>query len=283
MVKNLILSLVVSTTSIYNISAQQNIEIKKIFAEMISHNRQIKTLTLNMENKVRIDGELKKKTLELKMKLHPKSIYFKQVSDTEVEGLFLESAHKEQLTVATIGFPWVKLTLPLHSEKVRAGNHHSIVDAGFGYFVSLIEFYIQKNPEQFYANCFYLGDITYNGKLCYKVEFRSPAYKLTTYKVKEGETLPKIANALHVNDYKIRELNPQVKSYLNIKPGTLLIVPNYYSLRTLIYIDKKTCLPYYFENYDEKGLYSIYSFKNVVINPPLKDIDFSEKNPAYHF
>jgi LysM repeat protein len=96
------------------------------------------------------------------------------------------------------------------------------------------------------------------------------------YTVKNGETLYQIAHRMHVSEFLIRNYNESLQDWdSQVGPGEKIFVPNYYSKKTVLYIDKGNKHPIYQEMFDEKGMFEKYLFLDLSINPKLGDSDFA--------
>jgi outer membrane lipoprotein-sorting protein len=106
---------------------------------------------------------------------------------------------------------------------------------------------------------------------------------MTLYYTQPNETPISIAKKLKINYYTILENNPGNKASTEFKPGTRLLVPNDYASRMELYVHVSQLYPVYLKIYDPKGLFEEFTFSNVSLNPLFRSIDFSHKNPEYHF
>ena len=77
--------------------------------------------------------------------------------------------------------------------------------------------------------------------------------------------------------------NPAIHDYDDVRSGQLIKIPNDYSPKMVLYIDKKRKIPLIIKVYDEDGLYQQYEFKNVKVNPTFSADEFSKSNPAYGY
>ena len=79
------------------------------------------------------------------------------------------------------------------------------------------------------------------------------------------------------------EKNPSIKSYTESLAGRTLLIPNDYSSKMVLYIDKVRMVPLVMKVYDNEGLYENYEYTNVVINPVFKPEEFNSDYKDYHF
>ena len=86
-----------------------------------------------------------------------------------------------------------------------------------------------------------------------------------------------------MSEYKILELNPEVKNYEDIDEGDQIKITTSYAKETFLYVCVKTYIPVAIEVMDEKGLYEKYSFHEIQLNPTITPEEFSYKYEAYGF
>ena len=79
------------------------------------------------------------------------------------------------------------------------------------------------------------------------------------------------------------EKNISIDDYDAIEPGQIIKIPNDYSPRMLIYIDKIQLIPLMMKIYDDHDIYEIYEFYDVIINPVFKPEEFQSDYDNYNF
>jgi LysM repeat protein len=153
-------------------------------------------------------------------------------------------------------------------------QHQTIDRAGFGRIKKVLMTSINaRKGEDLNKYAKIVGSVQYDGKDCYKIEINDPEYKIINYTVKAGQTTVwKVGDALAVPEYRIKELNDIDD---DLKVGQVIKIPSSYAKKTTIYLDKATNLPLYQKMEDDKGTYEIYEMKNLKINVPLTDADFT--------
>ncbi|MDP4207864.1 MAG: DUF1571 domain-containing protein [Bacteroidota bacterium] len=252
--------------------------------QMFSTVKSLKTLQFSFESKERLKKELHIERSSFKLSIHPFKVYiYQHFPKNGIECLYVSGKNNEKVKVRPNAFPWVNLNLDPEGELVLQGRHHSFFDSGFGYTVSLLEYLLNKYESQSSKVIECIGVEKYQGIECYHLVFNHPAYRMVTYVTQSDETPLSIAQKLHLNFYSILENNAQLKGIGTIKAGTRLIVPNDYASKMDMYVHKDKFYPVHLKIYDAKGLFEEYTFTQVVLNPTFKDIDFSDKNPAYKF
>lgn len=181
--------------------------------------------------------------------------------------------------------PTVSLS-PLGS-RMRENQHHTILQAGFNFLAQIIKSAISRaeteRPGQFDSFFKYEGDITWNGRSCYKMVIEDPEFKYVDYTVQPGDDINKIEKARQICGYLIIEKNPSVKSWDSLKPGMKIKVPSSYAKKTILYIDKQNNLPIVQIMSDEVGEFEKYEFYNLVVNPAFAADEFSPDFKDYDF
>ena len=165
--------------------------------------------------------------------------------------------------------------------KVRDNHHHTIFEAGYEYFINVIDEIIKKHGD--YINYTNYGFANVHNKKCYKIGLNVINYKIINYTVKNNENLTSIAKKMLINDYKILELNPSISDYYTVKPGQIIKIPNIYAQKMTLFIDTETFLPVQIDIYDEIGLYASYKYLNVIVNQPFDPKEFTVEYKDYHF
>ena len=83
--------------------------------------------------------------------------------------------------------------------------------------------------------------------------------------------------------YMILEKNPKIRNSNDVKKGDIIKVPNDYSQKMILYVDKKTYFPVLIKVYDEVGLFEQYDYSNLVFNPVFASDEFLKSNKKYNF
>jgi hypothetical protein len=256
-----------------------------ITQQLISNVTSLKTLQFTLESKERLmKGKFHIENSSFKINESPFKVYIYQHSPKEgLQCLFVSDKNNDKVRINPNSFPWVNLNLEPENELMLQDRHHTIFDGGFSYTISLLDYLLKKYQAQ-KENLVVLNGIEkIRGIDCYHLTFSNSNYRLTLYTVQSKETPLSIAKKLHLNFYSILENNPSLKVTSVIKSGTKIIVPNDYASKMEFYIHKDKMYPVYLKVFDNKGLYEEYTFTQVILDPVFKDVDFSDKNPAYKF
>ncbi|MCX7987536.1 MAG: DUF1571 domain-containing protein [Bacteroidales bacterium] len=253
-----------------------------VLKQVVNQSKQIKTLRYHAIMNERIDGKMVQKDSYFKINVDPLKIYVSQsFLGIKIDALYVEGWNNNELLVATVGFPWIQLSLDPKGKRVRDNHHHTIFEAGFGYFASVIDQLLKYHKDKITID--YQGITKVYNKDCYKIRIIVNHYQIISYTVQKGETLPSIAQRMLINDYKILELNPDIADYSDIRPGQVIKIPNLYAKVMYLYVDVSSFLPVQIELHDEKGLYAIYGYNNVIINTPFAPDEFDKSYKNYHF
>ena len=254
----------------------------EIVRSMFTSTKQIKTLTYEMSKLERIRGDLKKQVATVKLSRDPYKVYTRQkLPDEGVEVLYIGG--EKTALINPNGFPWINLRLSPHGKVMRKDQHHTILDAGFDRVVAILEHLFVKYESEIESLTSFSPSAPDDDGSYWVVEFRNPYYKYIEYKVKKGETVMSLAEKLKLNGYMILHLNKEVDDYHDLSEGQVIKIPNDYSPKMVLYIDKETMVPMNMKIFDEKGLYEQYEYKNVRINPILREEEFTSGYEAYGF
>lgn len=259
-------------------------EASEILSQTFDLNRSVKTISVTMLMKERVEGDYINKKSDFKIIFNPYQVYIKQYYPNKgLEVLYSDpnTAGKAFVHRNTIAFPFLKLD-PL-GNTMRKGNHHSLFKAGFSFLVSALEQLHEKYEDSDISVWQYEGVVKYADIICHKIIFNSPNFHFLDYTILEGENLETISTKLMINDYMIFEKNPELSSLDELKPGTKIKIPNDYGKEIIVYIDKSTLAPVGLKVFDNEGLFEEYTYLKSDINPSFTKLDFDSSNPDYGF
>ena len=129
----------------------------------------------------------------------------------------------------------------------------------------------------------YNGIVSHDNRDCYSIQFDNPHFEYIDYTIQENETIEDIAWRNKISEYMILQLNKSVNDYDDVKKGQVIVIPNDYSPKMLLYIDKVDMIPVKLDVYDEKGLYEKYEYTQVTIDPSIPAEEFSSDFKEYGF
>jgi hypothetical protein len=267
-----------------SVKAEDFKDSKEITENVLSTIKAIKQLKYTCESIERINGKMKYENSAFKICTAPYKVHVHQYFPKKgVQCLYVTGKNDNKAKVNPNAFPWVSVNLNPEGSLMLDNHHHSMFDAGFAYTFSLLEYLLKKYEPESTNMIVFNGVVKVKEVECYHLTFTNPHFAMVSYTTLPGETPISIAKKLHINYYSILENNPAVKGIGSIKAGTRITVSNDYASKMDLYIHKEKLYPVNIKVYDNKGLYEEYLFSQVDMNPALKDIDFSESNPEYHF
>ena len=254
-----------------------------IALKMFKKTSTINSLTYIITKQERIDGKMRKQKSFTKMEKSPFKVYVRQLFPKEgMEVLYVEGENKKAL-INPNGFPWINLKLNPTEGIMRNNQHHTIFQSGFDHVASILEFLSKKYHSEIEDLVIYNGIVKHKNQVCYSISFENPYFKYIDYKVGKNETITNIAAKYKLSEYMILEKNPLIKDYKDVKAGQSIIIPNDYSTKMLLYINKETLVPMRMDVYDDKGLYEKYEYSEITINPEIPSEEFSPDYLGYGF
>ncbi|MDO1444726.1 DUF1571 domain-containing protein [Rhodocytophaga aerolata] len=267
-----------------NLLHGQDLSPKKIVDNMLTAAKEVETLKFKFKKVERVGGKMLTGEQDVKYLHTPRKTYAYLHSPSKgTEVLWIENENSGKVLVKPTSFPYIAVNLSPFGSVIRKNNHHTVHEIGFDYIAGVVGNIAGKSGNQFNQYFLYQGDTKFQDRECYKILIDYTPYQYISYTVQAGEDLPIIAKKLFVSDYMIKEINPDIDDYDDVKPGQQIKVPNAYARKTLLYIDKKSFLPIVQKMYDEKGLFAHYEFHNLELNPAIKAEEFSREYGEYNF
>jgi outer membrane lipoprotein-sorting protein len=257
---------------------------REVIDRMLSATREVETLKFKFKKVERIGGKTLTGEQDVKYLHTPRKTYaYLHSPGKGTEVLWIENENSGKVLVKPSSFPYVAVSLSPFGSVIRKNNHHTVHEIGFDYIAGIIGNIAAKSGNQFDQYFLYQGEVIFENRHCYKILIDYAPYQYISYTVQPGEDLPTIAKKLYVSDYMIKEINPDVDDYDDVRAGQQIKVPNAYARKTVLYVDKKNYLPLVQKMYDEKGLFAHYEFHNLELNPPIKAEEFSREYAGYNF
>lgn len=256
----------------------------ELVKEMFGKTVEINTLVYSLSKQERINGKMVKQVTYTKMVKNPFKVYVRQSYPKDgVEVLYVEGSNDNKALVNPGGFPWINVKMDPRDGMMRNDQHHTIFQSGFDHVISILEFLCNKYKGDIDNIVQFNGMVKYKDRECYSITFDNPNFKYIDYTVKEGENIDDIAARMKLSGHMILEKNKSVKDYKDVKPGQTITIPNDYSPKLLLYLDKDALLPLRMDVYDDQGLYEKYEYFDIELNPPVVEGEFLEDFPKYGF
>lgn len=273
--------LVIVSVGFLFLSFNPTFNCREVMDKMIKSVSEVKGLKYDLKLVERIEKKYNYFGSSVKLNRKPRKLY---LNAKGIEVLWIEGKHDGDALVNPNSFPYINLYLDPYGSLMRQDQHHTIHEAGFDYFSSIIEANVKKTGDKFDQFFIPNGEETINGRLCYKVIINNKDFGAVNYTVQKNETLITIARKLFVGEYMILTLNkPKVGDYKDVKAGQVIKVPTAYAKYVFLYVDKLNYLPIAVKVYDDKGLYEQYDYSNVQVNPVFAADEFTKDFKGYNF
>lgn len=264
--------------------AQPSPQAVELFEKMMDGIDQVKTATyvLNLEERV-FDKRVK---CEYIVKLHvkPIKIYTFLINPNPgAEALYVEGTNSNKILVNPNTFPYLNLNLSVNSMLLRKHHQYTMLQLGFSYLHDMLQQYAINDPKDFFGSLSVKENVLFNKREYFVLEINNPSFAYVTYKVQNNENVTQIARKLLVNDHMILEANREITDYDDVKAGQIIKVPNSFAKKIVFYIDKVNYLPLVQTIYDDKGFYTNIVFSSFILNPVIKDEEFTRNYSKYNF
>jgi len=129
-------------------SQSQHTEINsdRIIQNMLSSIEGIHTLSYDLRNSERFDGNMISGEYLVKYSSRPKKCHFYMIyPEKGSELVYVDEANENKAIYYPTGFPYFKVKLDPLGESMRGQNHHTIYEAGFEYFGKVIKQAFKKD------------------------------------------------------------------------------------------------------------------------------------------
>jgi outer membrane lipoprotein-sorting protein len=275
----IISTFLISASQLNNVDSGYSI-VKKMFDKTAT----INSLTYTITKKERIDGEIIKQISFTKMELTPFKVYIRQSFPKDgMEIIYAEGKYNNKAIINPNGFPWINIKLNPNEDLMRNNQHHTIFQSGFDHVISILEFICNKYSNEIGKMVINNGTIYKENIECYSITLTNPYFEYIDYTIIEDETIEDIALRYKLSAYMIMENNSAIKDYDDIYIGQVIKIPNDYSPKMNLLIDKEKLTPVLMEVFDHMGLYESYEYSNVSINPTITTEEFSKDWSEYGF
>lgn len=235
------------------------------------------SLILNSRER-KADKSFTKGNTLLKLRKRPRALYLKMIDEGQ-EILWNEG--DKSVLVNPNGFPFINLKLDPYASPLLDKQHHTIFDAGFDYFNSIVQKEISLFPSTVQTRISNLGNVVCEGIDCYLIAFETNDFKKYNYVAIQNESTFALSKRLNINEWLIRNNNKM--SSFEIVKGKSYILTSHYAKKLILYINRSTMLPVLISIYDDVGLLEEYAYKKTVLNPAFAANEFTEDFKDYGF
>ncbi len=244
----------------------------------------VNTLTYEFRQKERMENHWSEATVKTRMQVQPKQIYVKTVTPDEgIELLWVDGKYGGKALINPNGFPYFNVKLSPTGGQLLGMQHHPVTDAGFGKFKKVLQKALSRSKSNPAVKMNVTGSRKHDGKDCYVLEIVDDNFHFYDYTVKQGENLFSIAKKLGVAEYMMMVKNSGVDDYFDVRAGQTIQVPSSYAMKTILYIAKDSMLPVFMKMEDKEGLFELYEFNRLQVNPSFSSTEFDENHNAYGF
>ncbi len=256
----------------------------QIVYEMFTKTKEIKSMIYTMQKKERINGEMQSQESTVKLNLNPFMMYLRQKAPKDgLEVLYKQGENDNKAVINTNGFPWMNVSLDPMGDVMRNNQHHTVYQSGYAHLMSILEHLILKYQKELEVIMVKKNSIVWEGQDCWVIVFTNPHFHFYKHTMRAGESILGIATKEKLSEHMIMERNPTLKSFTDVKAGQVIELPNDYSSKLELYIEKNRMIPLVMKVYDNQGLYEYYEYNNVKLNPTFDSNDFNKDNPNYGF
>jgi hypothetical protein len=239
----------------------------------------VDTMTYRLHKVERMrDGEVIDEEIAVKLR-KPLAVYAAAVKPRPGQEIIYDSSRDRHEFIVHPGhFPDVTLRLDIDGYLATRRQHHLISHLGLDYILrSILRFGARGRVT-------YTGDSTLLGRPVRWLLFESAKTDKKLVVAKEEETLFAFAERVGMDAYYVFYNNKDIGDITDTLDAKVYAVPPDYGARTELALDAETALPVQLTVWDAKGrMYERIELKEVVINPPLTELDFDPQNPAYDF
>lgn len=254
------------------------ISTQQLITQLTSAIQSLKTLRCLVDAEERIGRSYTPGRTLMKLAFKPLKIYVKNQKNVEV--LYVTGQNSNDAWVYPGTFPYITLSLNPAGSLMRKGQHHTVLQAGFGTIADLLGNSDGQSSTVFTRSFRYVGDTLAQGQPAYILRSDYPQFRYIAYKIGPNETVHSIASHFGCGEYRILERN-NLEIDSKLLEGQVLQIPNSYGRRTVLVVSCKTYLPTSVTVYDDRGLYEKYTFLNVIPNQPISTAEFTKDYQGY--
>jgi outer membrane lipoprotein-sorting protein len=252
----------------------------ELIKKMFKASADIKSLKYTFVCNERVEGKMVTMKSAIKLQTTPRQLY---LNCAQAEILYAEGKNNNKALVHPFTFPYFNVNLDPNHSFMRKGQHHTINEAGFGYFVNVLKLSLAHKDAATNLHIVYNGEEQFSNRPCYKFTVVNKSFGYREYKVGQKENMITIARKLNVSEYMILEINNRYSSYTDVNEEDVIKVPTAYSKMTVLFIDQQNYLPIGSRVYDDKGLFESYEYNELQVNPVISREEFTRDYKEYSF
>ena len=257
---------------------EESISTQQLITRLTSAIQSLRTLRCVVDAEERIGRNYVPGHTLMKLSFSPFKAYLKGQKNIEI--LYVTGQNSNEAWVYPGSFPYLTLSLNPTASLMRKGQHHTVLQAGFGTITDLLDNPTGPGGTAFTRSFRYAGDTLVQGQSAHILRADYPQFRYVAYKASRNETIPSIASRFSCGEYRILERNDLAVDS-KIAEGQVVQVPNAYGRRIILVINSKTYLPISVTVYDDRGLYEKYTFLNVIANQPIPAAEFTKNYKGY--
>ncbi len=287
MIRILLLTLLSSFFLRLNAAGNTNITSRDIINSMLLSIDKVKALKYTFKAYERIGSDTEYSEFDVKMSAKPFKVYMLTKSERNkgVEVLYVDGLHDNRALV-NAGKLIPNLKFSPYSARMREKQHNTLLQSGFNTLATIVRNAIKRaetqRPGEFESFFKYEGEVSWEGRQCYKIVIEDPEFTYVEYTVKDGEDINTISERNMICGFLILEKNG-IKNFDDLKPGMKVKIPTSYAKRTILYIDKANNMPVVQIMFDDKGQFEKYEFHKLQVNPAIAEIEFTPDFDGYGF
>lgn len=255
-------------------------KVLRVLNVMFDSIKSIQSLSTHIQALERLGTSFLNAESEIKLQCKPRKLYF--INPAKKLEILYDSERSTKAIVKPHVFPYLTVHLDPNGNIMRKNQHYTIHQLGFDFIARSIALTL-KNEKESLEHFKYMGRVQQNGIMCHLLIFEDESYHYRSYTVGEKESVTSLAYKLCVNDYLLREKNNLLNDFGLLKKGQLLMVPNLYCRKAVLYVDEQKMLPVNVSLFDEKGVFENYTFSHTRVNLHFGPQVFDVGNKEYNF
>ncbi|TPG61730.1 DUF1571 domain-containing protein [Hymenobacter nivis] len=250
----------------------------QLVERMTSAIENLRYLRCSAKAQERLGREVKPSSSTMKLGFNPFRVYLKDNKNVEV--LWVTGQNGGDAWVYPASFPYVTLSLDPKGALMRKGQHHTVLQAGFGTIADLLRPTPLRQDATYSRTFRYTGDTTVLGRPCHVLRSDFPQFRYVAYRAGKRETIATVAERFGCGEYRVLERN-NLSPGATLTEGQVLQVPNGYGRRVTLCIDPQNYLPIVVDVRDDRGLFEKFEFSNLVVNQPIPAAEFTKTYQGY--